>query len=86
MKKLLLLIAAGVLLNAVVPFIFAVVFVLTVPGVQLLFILGEVYTPKMLGNIVGAGLMAVVWYSYFRLSLRVRNTWPEEDGKEASRS
>ena len=74
------------LLNAVIPFIFAVVVVLTVPGVPLAFILGEVYTPEMLGNIIGSGFMAVIWYRYYCVSLRVQNTWPETGENGASPS
>ena len=66
-----------VLVNAVLPFLFAMMLTLTVSGAQLMPILRAAYSAETLGNLFGMCVMAAIWYRYFCVSERVRNTWPE---------
>ena len=71
------IIVGTVLVNAVLPFLFAMMLTLTVSGAQLMPILRAAYSAETLGNLFGMCVMAAIWYRYFCVSERVRNTWPE---------
>jgi len=71
------MIAGTALLNTVFPFLFSLALVLTVPGSNLAVILGAAYSAETLGGIFGTCVMAAIWYRYFCVSERVRNTWSD---------
>ncbi len=72
-----LMIIATPVFNAILPALFALFLAITLPDADFMAILGSAYPAPILGSIAGAAIMAVVWYRYFKVSLRVRNTWPE---------
>ncbi|WP_298067751.1 DUF2569 family protein [uncultured Mailhella sp.] len=66
------------IVNALLPFIFSLALFMKIPGAGLAAILAAAYDMPNVANIVSSFLVAGIWYWYFKVSLRVRNTWPEE--------
>lgn len=70
-----MLIAAPIF-NMFLPFIFSGVLVRTIGG-QFSEIVQMAYDSSTVARLIGVTIAAAIWYNYFRVSKRIRNTWPE---------
>ena len=74
-KKMLV---ATLFFNALLPVPFSAILSLTVQDVSFVKALCASYAELPWANLLGMAVMCVVWYRYFSLSRRVRQTFPEE--------
>ena len=59
------------------PFIFSGLLSGSIPGAQFSAIVHAAYDSSTVIKLAGVATGAAVWYGYFRVSKRIRNTWPE---------
>lgn len=76
-SKIKLFIICTPILNAILPAIFVLVIFNAHQLMATTELLAMAYSPEIIGNIIGASIIAAIWYLYFCRSMRVLAIWPE---------
>lgn len=75
-RKIKAMIAITPVFNAFLPAIFTGILALTNDRLDFGDLIVHAYPPEIAGSLVGATVVAVIWYRYFTVSRRVKEIWP----------